>query len=989
MWKFPKLARLRADAAHRAVRGMPTVSAAYLAGAAVLLFPAVLKGIKAVQVSYQGLDLGDLAIVLAPDVAFGCATTAVSLVFARWCARRRGGAWWYWLPCMPTLLVVLGLTAIEHQAWVRSSSLLDWDILWYTIQHLADLGVVIAAETTVGGVVLLVGAGLLVLLPLGADLVAARVLRRDVTAGRLAPAIWLAAAVPFAALSLRTPATAELQPIAQSAAVGLLAGALQTKQAVRAQTGAFVPADADRARAHIAKVLAASDLTLTAKPERPRNVLLVVLESTRFDATDPYVPRIGTTPRLAALAAHGVRAERMYVDMPHTSKALVSILCGYSPRVSVEVTETEPGGLPSPCLPHVLGHFGYRSAFFQSAIGSYEGRHQFALNAGYDDIYTRESFDQTGFEETNYLSVEDKVIEKPLLRWVDSHRDKPFLITILTAISHHNYGLPSTFDVRSYPRRPARMGGRMPQPWADYNRYLNTLRYADGFLGDILDGLDKRKLLDDTLVVVVGDHGQGFYEHGQKAHNTVIWDEGVRVPLVFHHRGLFPEPRVIEGVRRQVDIVPTMLSGLGISHPPSLFDGYDMLTAPEHTYAYSSCWYDRRCAAETGGTIRVIDHFGNQPVEVYDLAADPFERNNLLRARDADVREKWQRYASAAQARIAANREKLEARYARTDERDERPWILDAPPTPGHPVPARLEEYLELIGYDAPTQEVTPGGFWDAVVYFKCLKPSERGWRLFGDLESVDARSEQVDHHPGGGRLYLHDCKAGTIVADRVRVWIPSDFPPGRADYWWGSVFLQDLGHVRRDNRRVARRHVVPLERGLVIRDQAILLAHLDVKPAYRPELDNLLKRSVADHAPSVAHPLEVRFGDDLVLVDARLEPAQVRRNASIRVTTTWRVEGHVSGPWQLYNQLVSRDENYSTSLNHSPLDGLHPIASWKPGTWVTDSYALPVNPGLPTGEAKVWIGLRYERKRMTISDAGNAVAERKRALIGSVTILP
>src|SRR6185503_2185337 len=107
MWKLSKWAELRAEAAHRTVRRMPTVAAAYFVGAAVRLFPTVLKGIKAVQVSYQGLDLGDLAIVLAPDVAFGCATLALSLAFARWCADRRGGAWWFWSLWMPTLLVVL------------------------------------------------------------------------------------------------------------------------------------------------------------------------------------------------------------------------------------------------------------------------------------------------------------------------------------------------------------------------------------------------------------------------------------------------------------------------------------------------------------------------------------------------------------------------------------------------------------------------------------------------------------------------------------------------------------------------------------------------------------------------------------------------------------------------------------------------------------------------------------------------------------------
>ena len=125
------------------------------------------------------------------------------------------------------------------------------------------------------------------------------------------------------------------------------------------------------------------------------------------------------------------------------------------------------------------------------------------------------------------------------------------------------------------------------------------------------------------------------------------------------------------------------------------------------------------------------------------------------------------------------------------------------------------------------------------------------------------------------------------------------------------------------------------------------------------------------------------------MLVDARLEPAQVRRNGSVKITTTWRVEDHVSGPWQLYDQIESRDPNYFTSENHTPLDGLHPVASWQPGTWVIDTHSVAINPALPTGETKVWVGLRYENKRMTVSDAGNAVAERKRALAGAITILP
>jgi len=574
----------------------------------------------------------------------------------------------------------------------------------------------------------------------------------------------------------------------------------------------------------------------------------------------------------------------------------------------------------------------------------------------------------------------------PIMRWVDEKKQKPFFLTVLTCISHHAYGLPSHFPIRQYPRQPARMGGRMPRPWSDYNRYLNTVEYGDQFLGDLVDGLTKRNLIDDTLIVVVGDHGQGFYEHGQKAHNTVIWDEGLRVPLVIHNPKLFPEPRLVEGVRRQVDIAPTVLTQLGVSYPADFFEGRDLTSAPEHEYAYSSCWYDKRCAAETSGTLRVIDHFDNQPMEVYDLATDPFERRNLLTATSADERKKWQLVANAARERLRAHATEIEKGYGRGELRDHE-FVLSKAPKPTYEVRAQLEGALELIGFDSPTLDVVPDTFWEAVVYFKCLAPNTMGWRLFGTLETVDGRQMQVDHHPANNRFYLHECKPGMIIADHVRVWIPGDFPPGEARYWWGSVLLEDLGHVTRDNKRLGRREITPMQRGVLVKNQALLLAKLNVKGEYRTDLADLLDQAVLEKAPKIDKPLEVRFGDNLVLLEARVEPVKSRRMASVTVTTTWRVDGREEGPWQILVHMDSHVQGYWLRRAHTPVDGIHPIANWEPGTWVVDTYTMPVPEHMPLGEAKIWVGVRTATRRMKVTEDGNATILDRRALAASIEI--
>jgi arylsulfatase A-like enzyme len=981
--RFRRSSRTLADPAK-----LPTALHAYALFVVLFGFPGVLKVIKAVHVARDGLRASDLAHILASDLALGCFASGVFLALARALHRRRLGAWLLGLASALGTLPLLELSAIEHQTWSQSSSLLDWNVLWYTWRHYQELRPVIAAETTASGVLLLVGAGLLALAPALVDMWAARTLGLALPASVTGALLLVLSAAPSAWFGSLPPGAAELCPLSASASLGLIKGAFgAAKKVVHGKPNFAVP-DAGRSKERIRKALAAAHLALSPNDARPKNVLLVVLESTRFDATSLYVPRLGTTPRLVGLAEHGAVAQRAYAAVPHTSKALVSILCGYSPRFSVQVNETEPGGITRPCLPHILGELGYRRAFFQAAAGTFENRHEFALNAGYDQIFTRESYDETGFEEVNYLAVEDKVMVKPIMRWIEQEQQQqqPFFLTVLTCITHHSYGLPSHYPLREFPPTSALPGARTPRPWPDYNRYLNTVEYADEFMGELLDGLQKLGRLDDTLVIVVGDHGQGFEEHGQRAHNTVIWDEGLHVPLVFGNAKLFPEQRAIEGVRRQEDIAPTILSALSVSYPPDMFEGNDMLSAPQHPYVYSSCWYDRRCAAETGARMRFIDHFDHQPMEAFDLLADPVERHNLLLSGTPKDRVRWSSQAKAARARMQAFAHEIDLRWD-AERDDEVNYILDREPTPTYPLHALLGDWVEVLGYDAATDEVVPDGFWDAVVYFKCKKPSAPGWRLFGVLETADGRQEQTDYHPANGRLFLHECKAGTIVADRLRVWIPGDFPPGAVRFWWGSVLLKQLGSAASENPRLERSEITPLERGVLVNDDAVLLAKLEVKPQYRPALAELLKASVLTQAPKIDKPLNVRFGDQLELLDVQATPAEPRRLASITIRSTWRVLGKQPGPWQIAVAIESHEARRWVRRAHTPVDGIHPIANWQAGTFVVDTDTMPVPDKMPTGEATIWLSLRSSDDRMRITSAGRARVEDGRVQVAKIQV--
>jgi hypothetical protein len=195
---------------------------------------------------------------------------------------------------------------------------------------------------------------------------------------------------------------------------------------------------------------------------------------------------------------------------------------------------------------------------------------------------------------------------------------------------------------------------------------------------------------------------------------------------------------------------------------------------------------------------------------------------------------------------------------------------------------------------------------------------------------------------------------------------------------------------VGRDNPRLARRPVVALERGVPIHEQSVRLAQIEVEPVFREALQTLLSRSVLRTAPRVDNPLDVRIGEGLTLLEARFDPVEISPFGATTLTTLWRVDAAVKGPWQFYVNLESdhpKFRRFGLERPHTPVDGMHPFANWQPGTWVRDVYVMPVPWSMPPGPAKVWASLRYEKHKMAVATPGRALVERDRVLLGTVQI--
>ena len=362
-----------------------------------------------------------------------------------------------------------------------------------------------------------------------------------------------------------------------------------------------------------------TDTSLSPTPEtEKRNVVMVFLESTRARSVTPYNGDIATTPFLDELSKESLMAEQAYAVVPHTSKALVAATCGVAPPLDTNKTESEPGILPAKCLPDLLNGQGYNTAFFQSATETFERRRQLVDNFGYDDFFPLEAMDKEGFEPTNYFGYEDDIMLKPSREWLEKNaKEGPFLASYLTITAHHNYGVPKRYGEKKFSEDEV------------VNRYQNTVRYQDFFLKNLFDQYKEMGLYKDTVFVIVGDHGEGFGEHGLKQHDNVIYNEGLRIPF-FVHDPKNPQPGRVSEPVNELDVLPTVTEMLGYEIEGGEYPGFSLLSPPEDRTLKASCYHEQTCVTSIDDDQKYIYSYGNRGEEYYDLSKDPDERKNLI-----------------------------------------------------------------------------------------------------------------------------------------------------------------------------------------------------------------------------------------------------------------------------------------------------------------------------------------------------------------------
>ena len=357
-----------------------------------------------------------------------------------------------------------------------------------------------------------------------------------------------------------------------------------------------------------------------------QSVLLITLDTTRADRLGCYGYANARTPRLDALAAAGVRFARAYAPAPLTLPAHASIMSGLYP-VAHGVRNNGhdlPAGIAT--LAGILKAKGFATAAF---VSSFSVDSRFGIGRGFD-VYD-DTFDA---EQPLKGANAERRAEATFARfskWLAGIGSERFFAWVHYYDPHLPYDPPPAF--------------RKGHP------YDGEIAYMDHYVGAVLDLLGERGLLDKTLIVAAGDHGEGLGDKVETGHGIFLYDETLRVPLIVRDRAVFRRPRVVESAVRLIDVAPTVLETIGLGREAAGMQGQSLVTSMggrpgKDLDALVETFYPRENFgwSELVGLVAERWKLVQAPrPELFDLGADPGERTNLFGSAAAKAGELGQR----------------------------------------------------------------------------------------------------------------------------------------------------------------------------------------------------------------------------------------------------------------------------------------------------------------------------------------------------------
>lgn len=424
----------------------------------------------------------------------------------------------------------------------------------------------------------------------------------------------------------------------------------------------------------------ANPVVATLEPKARPNVLVYMIDTLRAGHTSLHGYGRQTTPFLEGFGSEGVVFEDCHVQATWTKPSVVSLLTSLYPvahRVQ-DFTDTIPPGATT--LAEVLRGEGYVTATITG--NPFSGRNS-GLERGVDYLMEYPVLHRR--RNRSEAATDSTALNAVAFPWLERHAGEPLFLYLHSTDPHSPYHPPAPFEAlfadpaesRQFQRdndklrdigrlyggdavfqpKEARAKGVDPEQWRRRatDRYDGEIAHNDHSIEKLIAKLSDLGILENTLVVVVSDHGEEFLEHGWTSHGHSLYQELTHSLLLMWNPALLPEPRRVSEPVQMVDVLPTILDLLGIESD-GLFQGASLagLIRGEEDgmprTVLSSRLPEGGAAVEDAipesrtGTYLRLDHgwkliyrdrarlVGLPEIELYNRRADPLDADNVAAA---------------------------------------------------------------------------------------------------------------------------------------------------------------------------------------------------------------------------------------------------------------------------------------------------------------------------------------------------------------------
>jgi arylsulfatase A-like enzyme/Tfp pilus assembly protein PilF len=349
------------------------------------------------------------------------------------------------------------------------------------------------------------------------------------------------------------------------------------------------------------------------------NLLLITIDSLRVDRIGVYGFRNAQTPNIDRLAENGLMFKNCYAPVPLSLPSHCTIFTGREP-LAHGVRNNGTDFLPDSeqTWAEVMKNQGFET---YALVSSYLLHSKFGLKQGFDTF--DDSLDYSSIINNFRTTIAADQVFARFQSWLEQRTPNKFFAWVHFSDPQAPYKPPPEY---------AKMSENDP--------YSGEVALVDHYIGEMVHALEAKKLMDRTVVVIAGSHGESLQEHREWGHGLFCYEPTLKVPLIIHNSAAFREKQVIASRVRLLDLMPSLLQLFNLESPVGV-QGKSFLyllskknrgrQIDQPVYFESMYGFQEMGFAPLTGLISENSKYISLPeAELYDLKTDPAEMENLV-----------------------------------------------------------------------------------------------------------------------------------------------------------------------------------------------------------------------------------------------------------------------------------------------------------------------------------------------------------------------